>query len=101
MRANTTNLDPVRSAPDFGDFSKKWLALLAATSLGGKADDRRVGPRNSVSQYQRRAIRDRCLEIVLHVVNHATYHRGQITTMLRQLGRKPIGTDLIIYYRSL
>jgi len=34
-------------------------------------------------------------------VNHATYHRGQITTLLRQLGRAPVGTDLILYYRSL
>jgi DinB family len=39
--------------------------------------------------------------IALHVVNHASYHRGQITTMLRQLGREPIGTDLMAYYRSL
>jgi len=40
-------------------------------------------------------------QIVLHVVNHATYHRGQLTTMLRQLGRIPVGTDLIMYYRAL
>ena len=36
-----------------------------------------------------------------HVVNHGTYHRGQITTMLRQLDRTPVGTDLITYYRAL
>src|SRR5271169_3522803 len=30
-----------------------------------------------------------------HLANHGTYHRGQITTMLRQLGAKPVGTDLI------
>ena len=29
-----------------------------------------------------------------HVMNHGTYHRGQITTMLRQLGAKPVSTDL-------
>jgi uncharacterized damage-inducible protein DinB len=34
------------------------------------------------------------------VTNHATYHRGQITTMLRQLGAKPVSTDLIMYYRE-
>jgi len=38
-------------------------------------------------------------QIVLHVVNHASYHRGQIVTMLRQLGRTPPSTDLIRYYR--
>jgi uncharacterized damage-inducible protein DinB len=36
-----------------------------------------------------------------HVVNHATYHRGQVTTMLRQLGAKPAkSVDLITYYRE-
>lgn len=39
-----------------------------------------------------------CLQ---HLANHGTYHRGQITTMLRQLGAKPVGTDLIGYYRQL
>ena len=35
-----------------------------------------------------------------HVVNHGTYHRGQITTMLRQLGAKPTLTDLMHFYRE-
>jgi uncharacterized damage-inducible protein DinB len=33
-----------------------------------------------------------------HVVNHGTYHRGQVTTMLRQLGAKPVSTDLSRFY---
>jgi uncharacterized damage-inducible protein DinB len=35
-----------------------------------------------------------------HVVNHGTYHRGQVTTMLRQLGAQPILTDLMHFYRE-
>jgi len=38
-------------------------------------------------------------QMLQHVANHSTYHRGQITTMLRQLGAKPVGTDLIAFYR--
>ncbi len=39
-------------------------------------------------------------QMVQHVVNHASYHRGQITTMLRQLGQKPAKPlDMIAYYR--
>ena len=34
------------------------------------------------------------------LTNHASYHRGQITTMLRQLGVKTVSTDLILYYRD-
>jgi uncharacterized damage-inducible protein DinB len=37
---------------------------------------------------------------MLHVVNHGTYHRGQVTTMLRQLGAQPILTDLMHFYRE-
>jgi uncharacterized damage-inducible protein DinB len=35
-----------------------------------------------------------------HLANHGTYHRGQVTTMLRQLGAKPQATDLILFYRQ-
>lgn len=38
--------------------------------------------------------------MITHVVNHATYHRGQIATFFRQLGLKPIGTDFITYARE-
>jgi uncharacterized damage-inducible protein DinB len=40
-------------------------------------------------------------QIVLHLVNHATLHRGQAMAMIRQLGIAPPGTDLIYYYREL
>lgn len=36
-------------------------------------------------------------QMLRHVVNHSTYHRGQIATMLRQLGAKAASTDLIIF----
>jgi uncharacterized damage-inducible protein DinB len=40
-------------------------------------------------------------QMVQHVVNHASYHRGQITTMLRQLGAEPgKSMDMIAYYRT-
>jgi len=35
-----------------------------------------------------------------HSVNHASYHRGQVVTMLRQAGATPANTDLIAYYRT-
>jgi uncharacterized damage-inducible protein DinB len=35
-----------------------------------------------------------------HLANHGTYHRGQVTTMLRQLGAQPILTDLMHFYRE-
>jgi uncharacterized damage-inducible protein DinB len=40
-------------------------------------------------------------QIVLHVVNHATLHRGQVMGMLRQNGIAPPNTDLMNFYREL
>jgi uncharacterized damage-inducible protein DinB len=39
-------------------------------------------------------------QMLQHVANHSTYHRGQIATMLRQLGTKATSTDLIAFYRE-
>ncbi len=36
-------------------------------------------------------------EQLYHVVNHSTYHRGQIVTMLRQVGAVPDPVDFLIY----
>ena len=38
-------------------------------------------------------------QIVLHVVNHGTHHRGQAAGFLRSLGHAPPPLDLIAYYR--
>jgi uncharacterized damage-inducible protein DinB len=39
-------------------------------------------------------------QMLQHVVNHASYHRGQVTTMLRQLGAQPAKSlDMITFYR--
>ena len=37
----------------------------------------------------------------LHVVNHSTYHRGQIAGRMRQAGATPVATDYIAYVREI
>ena len=40
-------------------------------------------------------------EILLHLSNHGTYHRGQLVTQLRQVGAEGIpATDYILFARS-
>ena len=39
-------------------------------------------------------------QILHQLSNHATYHRGQVVTLLRQLGAKAVSTDLIAFYRE-
>ena len=42
------------------------------------------------------------VDMLQHVFNHSTYHRGQLVTMLRQLGVTEIpGTDYIGYVRMI
>ncbi|MFS0907529.1 DinB family protein [Priestia aryabhattai] len=40
-------------------------------------------------------------ELVQHVVNHGTYHLGNITAMLRQLGYPGIMTDYVVYLYAM
>jgi uncharacterized damage-inducible protein DinB len=40
-------------------------------------------------------------QLVLHVVNHGTHHRGQVSGFLRAMGRTPPPLDLVFFYRQL
>lgn len=40
----------------------------------------------------------RLSEIVLHLVNHGTYHRGNVSTMLRQLGHASTMNDYSLFW---
>lgn len=37
--------------------------------------------------------------VMIHLVNHSSYHRAQIAMILRQKGLEPINTDFITYDR--
>ncbi|MGR3766227.1 DinB family protein [Rossellomorea sp. NS-SX7] len=39
-------------------------------------------------------------EILKHLVNHGTYHRGNVAAMVWQLGEKGVSTDYIYYLRD-
>lgn len=35
--------------------------------------------------------------VLRHVVNHATYHRGQVAAKLKRLGVDPVPTDMVVW----
>jgi uncharacterized damage-inducible protein DinB len=37
------------------------------------------------------------VHLMQHLANHSTYHRGQISLMMRQLGAEPIATDFHVF----
>jgi uncharacterized damage-inducible protein DinB len=69
-----------------------WLATLTEADL-----DRPHTFRLLNGQEDRQVLSSQ----LLHLVNHSTYHRGQIAGMLRQVGATPLATDLIAYRRTL
>jgi uncharacterized damage-inducible protein DinB len=40
-------------------------------------------------------------EIILHVVNHGTYHRGLVSDMMYQVPAVPLANDLTVYLRDV
>jgi uncharacterized damage-inducible protein DinB len=39
-------------------------------------------------------------QLVQHTVNHATYHRGQVTALLRRLDARTVATDMVAWDRD-
>ena len=40
-------------------------------------------------------------QILFHIVNHSTYHRGQIAAEMRKSGLEPVASDYIFYKRDI
>ena len=40
------------------------------------------------------------VQLMQHVVNHGTYHRGQVTTLLREAGAETIALDMVYFFRE-
>jgi len=81
-------------AGELASVALRRRALLA--SLDETALQKSLSYRNLKGD----AFTDRLVNVLLHVVNHSTYHRGQLTTMLRQAGAIPPATDLIVFSRE-
>lgn len=84
--------------PDVASIRSRWEAVenerqefLDALDLG------RLAEVISYVNLQGQTFAYPLRRMLQHVVNHGTYHRGQITTLLRQLGATPLATDLLLY----
>jgi len=40
------------------------------------------------------------VELMQHLVNHGSYHRGQVTTLLRQAGGETVALDMLYFFRE-
>lgn len=69
-----------------------FVAALSAADLERTVEYRNLGGNRFA--YSLRSM-------LQHLVNHNSYHRGQVTTMLRQLGATPRATDFLRYFDAL
>jgi uncharacterized damage-inducible protein DinB len=83
-------------------LSRAWPALLKqwetwASALTDESAHNRVDYTNPKGNPDRTPQ----WQIVLHVVNHGTHHRGQVSGFLRAMGKVPPPLDLMAFYREL
>jgi len=90
--ADFPDLDTVRRR--FAEIDRNLVDYAA--SLTADDLDRAIEYKTMAGARQTQPLR----HMLQHVANHSTYHRGQVTTLLRQLGAKATGTDLITFYRE-
>lgn len=78
-----------------------WPALLDRwQAWAASITDDNVTGEIAYSDLKGRQWKQPLWQLVLHVVNHGTHHRGQVAGFLRSLGHAPPPLDLIYFYRE-
>jgi uncharacterized damage-inducible protein DinB len=93
---------PTIDLPDVASLRARWSALEDEwrTRVAGLTTDR-LKESTPYRLFNGQQGTSTVWEIVAHMVNHGSYHRGQVTTMLRQLGASPARSmDMITYFRE-
>ncbi len=82
--------------PDVAALEAKWTALEQAQQVfaAGLTDERLTAP--CVVRGHEYMLGD----LIQHVLNHSTYHRGQVVLLLRQLGKTAPATDYNLFLRE-
>jgi len=80
-------------APRLDAVSERWRAHLE------RADERELARVVEFTNSAGQPCADRLDDIVRHLVNHGSHHRGQIASLLRAAGRKPETLDFIVWRR--
>ncbi len=94
-----TELIPGTDFPTFGSVKERFATIQRERQafLGSLTEERLAQPFD-YKDLAGNAYRLPLVQSMQHVVNHGTYHRGQITTMLRQMVARPVSTDMSRYY---
>ena len=89
------------AAPSLSDVKAVWEKVGYETALFlGTMTDKKLQETFPMTTSKGETFNHVYWQAIQHVVDHSSYHRGQIVTMMRQLGVKPPGTGLIGFYRE-
>jgi uncharacterized damage-inducible protein DinB len=87
--------DPAAARAEWAGLEREIRVVLE--TIGPEGVERTIEYRDMRGNAQS----DVFWQMLQHMVNHGSYHRGQVTTMLRQLGAAPPKfMDLIAFYRE-
>ncbi len=76
------------------DLHQRWIVLLEGMTPEKLARD--LAYRNTKGVEFKTPVHD----ILMHLVMHSAYHRGQVAAAVREAGGKPTPTDYVVYLRS-
>lgn len=79
---------------DWQGVTQKWISLIE------KTDD--TDFESSVRYFTSKGeeYHNSLFEIVIHLIDHSTYHIGQMMNAIRAFGMEPVSTNYIHYLRS-
>ena len=90
-----------RDLPDLAAVRMRWEEVEAerAQFLKGMTEAK-LSETRTVQPSTGGAFEHSFAQMLQHTIDHSTYHRGQVVTLLRQLGAVPPNTGLIVFYRG-
>jgi uncharacterized damage-inducible protein DinB len=89
------------AAPTVAALKSVWEKVGFETAQWlGTMTDRRLQDSFTMTTTTGETYRHVFAQAFRHVVDHGTYHRGQIVTLLRQTGVPPPSTGMIAFYRE-
>ena len=95
-----THLDPSKF-PSVAALGAAWEELERNMGVWlGSLTDERLQDMVSYATFGGQPQSQPLWQQMAHLANHSSYHRGQLATMLRQLGAEPVATDLILFFRE-
>ncbi len=99
-KPNPAFLKP-EEVPSLHDVRTLWENVGYATAgFFGSMTDRKLQETFTMTTSSGERHTHTIAQALLHLVDHSTYHRGQIITMMRQMGITPPTTSMIVFFRE-